>query len=170
MRLQFPFYKLFLIVAAFAVAFRINAETGWLGVIIAIVTGTAASGVIIGTRNFDDVVKLVYVTFGAGVGWFFSGAGSIRIRPPTFGEEIRAFAVQAVAVFIGALLISFVRKMDERLNRHWELGGQDGQAGKKSAPIQSDVQPLGRVRQSAGANSIDSSASNLADGVQVDST
>lgn len=120
-RSQFPLYKLFLIVAAYAAALGAFVHLGVVGFVIAVLVGTAAGWLIVLFRK-QQTVPVVVVAVCALVGAFFGFmflSPWMFLHPYTFPqapfERITGdVAAEAIGVVLGGLFGSWVNRMEPR--------------------------------------------------------
>lgn len=117
-RFQFTLRKLFLIVAAYAVALSALSRFGWVGIVLAGVIGTEVSALLIFLRK-EELRSAVNVAVGSLVGvvfvvFFFviSPLGSVAVSDIDIIEDLAAdMALAGMGALIGGYLFSaFVKK------------------------------------------------------------
>jgi hypothetical protein len=107
---QFPLHKLFLMMAAYAVALGAFARLGLPGIVVAALVGTAASALIVVFRK-KDIVSVVEVAVGALYGAFL---GLSFLSPWMFHHRLTGdIAGVAIGAILGGLVGSWVNRMDK---------------------------------------------------------
>jgi hypothetical protein len=114
-RFQFPVYKMFLIVAAYAVAFRMSVGMGIFGAVLALWVGTAGSLLIVAIRSKKDVLVAIRGGLGGMIGWCFGLMLTPMYMRFTVQNQITVTVIQSACVLVGVLLLSGASKLDERL-------------------------------------------------------
>ena len=113
MRFQFPLYKMFLITAAYAVAFSAFSRLGAVGAIIATFVGTLLSLVILAVRSKKDILAGGIAAIGSSVGIFFASLLApvgLRLRPYGPVDGLQDWAILSAGAILGAILFSWASK------------------------------------------------------------
>ena len=111
LRLQFPLYKCFLVLAAYAAALGVLSQLGRPGIILALVVGTAASALILAIQTKNDLLSM----FLAGAGGLIGGFFGLLFCPPvvnryTIADAVRDGVILTIATIAGAVLFSWASK------------------------------------------------------------
>jgi hypothetical protein len=123
-RFQFPLYKLFLVTAAYAMAFAAFGSAPVVGVLVATWVGTAVAVWILAVKTRMDLLRSAVAALGSAFGIFYAwelnalpllGAGGASLAERLF----KAILPSALAAIFGAILFAatgrIIRKWRDEL-------------------------------------------------------
>jgi putative flippase GtrA len=109
-RFQFPLYKMFLVVAGYALAFGACSGLGTIGIAISVVVGTAVAGIILLIRNKEQMLSLLIFTGGSVIGAFLTCAFVPMYRTYYhLVDYLPHLCIIAVGAVVGGLLFSWAK-------------------------------------------------------------
>ena len=115
MRLQVPLYKLFLIPVVWAVALGVFSLLGTIGWVIAGVTATAGSFLVIAIREKRDVVECVNVVLGSAIGVYLVNILLFSSYHHHYDyDAFRHWVFSSLGAIIGALMASQSRRKSRK--------------------------------------------------------
>jgi hypothetical protein len=111
-RFQFPLYKLFFVLAVYAVAFGAFSYLGNVGIIIATLIGTTGGLMVIVIRDRKAILSAVIVAGGSLIGAFFATSLFVPaiVNRYTIADCARACVVVTIGAILGGLLFSWASK------------------------------------------------------------
>lgn len=112
MRFQFPLYKLFIVVAIYALALGAFLRSGSMGIIMAVVLGTSASLTILAIQEKKQIKSAVIVAAGSLAGAMYSGLffPAMPLHAYEFNDYLGACLVMAIGATLGGLIFSWASK------------------------------------------------------------
>lgn len=109
-RFQYPLYKLFLVAAVYAVAFKANMRFETEGIVVAAVTGTAGSLLVLAIRSGDDIGLVIHTSAGCLLGIVF---GLFFVPAVDHGMESECSSkviMPSIGAAVGGIAFSLMRK------------------------------------------------------------